>query len=564
MTDTHLPNATAKLPGQHRIRLLGLGFSGVFLAIALKLAFTSVIAPLSEEAKTIAEAVQRIPRPDIVDRNGNVLATDVAVASLYADPRKILDLEEAVELITGVLPDVDAKELDKKFRQPGRAFVWLKRQVSPEERDAVFDLGIPGVAYVNERKRVYPQGRLAAHTVGYVDVDTKGIAGIERYLDTEGAMYTASLIEPERGNTAPAELALDIRVQHALTDEVQQAITKFKAIGGGGIVLNIETGEIVALVSLPDFNPNAEDKNIGKDQQNRMLSGVYELGSVVKAVTFAMAFDNGTITMNSKYDARYALVIGNARINDFHAQRRVLTVPEIFTNSSNIGTAKMALDVGIEKHQAFLEKVGLLDKLLTEVPETARPILPKKWGRLVSATAAFGHGFAVQPLQGLAVVAGILNGGKMAQPTFLKRSKEEADVLAKDIVKAKTSQYMRELFRLNALEGSAGKADVIGYRVGGKTGTAEKVVRGRYSKDHRLASFIGAFPMDKPQYAILIMLDEPKPLPETYGFATSGWNAVPTAGKVIARIAPLLGIEPVLTAADREKIAKLAKAKTKI
>ncbi len=564
MTDTHLPNATAKLPGQHRIRLLGLGFSGVFLAIALKLAFTSVIAPLSEEAKTIAEAVQRIPRPDIADRNGNVLATDVAVASLYADPRKILDLEEAVELITGVLPDVDAKELDKKFRQPGRAFVWLKRQVSPEERDAVFDLGIPGVAYVNERKRVYPQGRLAAHTVGYVDVDTKGIAGIERYLDTEGAMYTASLIEPERGNTAPAELALDIRVQHALTDEVQQAITKFKAIGGGGIVLNIETGEIVALVSLPDFNPNAEDKNIGKDQQNRMLSGVYELGSVVKAVTFAMAFDDGTITMNSKYDARYALVIGNARINDFHAQRRVLTVPEIFTNSSNIGTAKMALDVGIEKHQAFLEKVGLLDKLLTEVPETARPILPKKWGRLVSATAAFGHGFAVQPLQGLAVVAGILNGGKMAQPTFLKRSKEEADVLAKDIVKAKTSQYMRELFRLNALEGSAGKADVIGYRVGGKTGTAEKVVRGRYSKDHRLASFIGAFPMDKPQYAILIMLDEPKPLPETYGFATSGWNAVPTAGKVIARIAPLLGIEPVLTAADREKIAKLAKAKTKI
>jgi cell division protein FtsI (penicillin-binding protein 3) len=564
MTDTQLPNATAKLPGQHRIRLLGLGFSGVFLAIALKLAFTSVIAPLSEEAKTIAEAVQRIPRPDIVDRNGNVLATDVAVASLYADPRKILDLEEAVELITGVLPDVDAKELDKKFRQPGRAFVWLKRQVSPEERDAVFDLGIPGVAYVNERKRVYPQGRLAAHTVGYVDVDTKGIAGIERYLDTEGAMYTASLIEPERGNTAPAELALDIRVQHALTDEVQGAITKFKAIGGGGIVLNIETGEIVALVSLPDFNPNAEDKNIGKDQQNRMLSGVYELGSVVKAVTFAMAFDDGTITMNSKYDARYALVIGNARINDFHAQRRVLTVPEIFTNSSNIGTAKMALDVGIEKHKAFLEKVGLLDKLLTEVPETARPILPKKWGRLVSATAAFGHGFAVQPLQGLAVVAGILNGGKMAQPTFLKRSKEEADVLAKDIVKAKTSQYMRELFRLNATEGSAGKADVIGYRVGGKTGTAEKVVRGRYSKDHRLASFIGAFPMDKPQYAILIMLDEPKPLPETYGFATSGWNAVPTAGKVIARIAPLLGIEPVLTAVDREKIAKLAKAKKKI
>jgi cell division protein FtsI (penicillin-binding protein 3) len=557
-----MTSSAKRLPGQNRIRLLGLGFSAAFLAIALKLGYTSVIAPMGEDAKTIAESVQRIPRPDIVDRNGNVLATDVAVASLYADPRKVLDVEEAVEQITGVLTDIDAKELDRKFRQPGKAFIWLKRQVTPEERDAVFDLGIPGVAFVNERRRVYPQGRLAAHTIGYVDVDTKGIAGIERYLDTEGAMYTASLVEPDNGKTAPAELALDIRVQHALADEVQQAINKFKAIAGGGIIMDIQTGEIISLVSLPDYNPNAEEKKIGKDQQNRMLSGVYELGSVVKAVTFAMAFDHGVVNMNSKYDARFPLVIGSARINDYRGQHRVLTVPEIFTNSSNIGTAKMALDVGIENHKAFLERVGLMEKLMTEVPETARPLLPKKWGKLVSATASFGHGFAVQPLQGLAVVAGLLNDGKMAQPTFLKRTKEEADVLAKEIVKPSTSARMRELFRLNALEGSAGKADVIGFRVGGKTGTAEKVIRGRYSKDHRLTSFIGAFPMEKPRYAILVMLDEPKPSPETYGFATSGWNAVPTAGKIIARVAPLLGVDPVLTDDDRAKLAKL-KAKKK-
>ena len=295
------------------------------------------------------------------------------------------------------------------------------------------------------------------------------------------------------------------------------------------------------------------------DQQNRMLSGVYELGSVIKAVTFAMAFDYGVINMNSRYDARYPLVIGNARINDFHAQRRVLTVPEVFTNSSNIGTAKMALETGLERHQEFLRKVGLLDKLETEVPETARPLLPKRWSRIVSATAAFGHGFAVQPLQGLSVVAGILNGGKLIPPTFIKRSKEEAEVLAQQIVKPSTSEKMRTLFRLNATEGSASKADVIGYRVGGKTGTAEKVVRGRYSKDHRLSSFIGAFPMDKPQYAILVMLDEPKALAETYGFATAGWNAVPTAGKIIERIAPMLGEEPQFTEADLEKLAKLEK-----
>jgi cell division protein FtsI (penicillin-binding protein 3) len=549
------------LAGQNRIRLLGLVFVLCFSVIGLRLVHLTVFPAEDSEAKRIAASIERIPRPDIIDRNGVVLATDVAVASLFVDPRKVIDMEEAVELISTSLPDLDAADLRRKMTQPGRAFVWIKRQVSPEERDAVYNLGIPGVAYVNERKRVYPQGRLAAHTVGYVDVDTKGIAGIEKYLDDAGAIYTASLAEPGKPMAAPAQLAMDVRVQHVLIDELSRAITKFKAIAGGGIVMDIQTGEIIALVSLPDFNPNAEKKAITKLQQNRMLSGVYELGSVVKAVTFAMAFDAGVINMNSRYDARFPLVIGSARINDFHAQRRVLTVPEIFTNSSNIGTAKMALDVGIEGHQAFLARVGLLDRLLTEVPETAKPILPRKWGKLVSATAAFGHGFAVQPLQGLSVVSGLMNDGLMVPPTFMRRSKEEADVLGKQIVKDSVSESMRYLFRLNATDGSASKANVPGFRVGGKTGTAEKVVNRRYSKDHRLASFIGAFPMDKPRYAILVMLDEPKPLPETYGFATSGWNAVPTAGSIIARIAPLLNVEPVLTDADRLALDKQRKAK---
>ena len=563
--------ATARLPGQNRIRLLSLLFSGTFLAIAVQLTHLTVFPKAPDDAKSIAETIERMPRPDIVDRNGNVLATDIAVASLYADPRKIIDVDEAVELLTATVPDLSAKSLRDRLTQPGKAFIWLKRQVGPEERDAVYNLGIPGVGYVNERKRVYPQGRLAAQTIGYVDVDTKGIAGIERYLDTAGAIYTASLADPGNGDPAPAELALDTRVQHAMTDELAKAIVKFKAIAGGGIILDINTGEVVSLVSLPDFNPNADDKRISKDQQNRMLSGVYELGSVIKAVTFAMAFDSGTITMNSRYDARFPLIIGSARISDFHAQHRVLTVPEIFTNSSNIGTAKMALDVGIEQHHEFLRKVGLLDRLTTEVPESAKPILPKKWGKLASATAAFGHGFAVQPLQGLSVIASFLNGGKLIPPTFLRRSAEEADVLAKQVVKQSTSDNMRTLFRLNVETGTATKADVIGYRVGGKTGTAEKVVTfhrvvngrdltfGRYSKDKSLASFIGAFPMENPRYAIFVMLDEPKATPETYGFATSGWNAVPTAAKIIERVAPILDIAPMFTEEDRAKLAKQAK-----
>jgi cell division protein FtsI (penicillin-binding protein 3) len=552
-----------KLAGQNRIRLVAIGFSIAFLAIVLQLANLTILKGVSVEDGTLAELHPRLPRPDIVDRNGAVIATDIAVASLYADPRKIIDVEEAVESLTATVPDLDAKALRAKLIQPGRAFVWLKRQVSPEERDAVYNLGIPGVGFVNERRRVYPMGRLAAHTVGYVDLDSKGIAGIEKYLDDQGALYTASLGEDSGQTASPAQISTDTRVQHALTDELALAVAKFKAIAAGGIVIDITTGEIIALVSLPDFNPNQEDKKFRKEQANMMTSGVFELGSVIKAVTFAMAFDYGVTNLAGKYDARFPLVIGNASISDYHAQRRVLTVPEIFTNSSNIGTARMALDVGTEGHQEFLRRVGLFDRLTTEVPESAKPLLPKHWSKLATATAAFGHGFAVQPLQGISVIGGLLNNGVMTAPTFLKREVAEAEVLAKRIVKPETSEKMRYLFRLNVTEGTASKADVIGYRVGGKTGTAEKVENGRYTPDKLLNSFIGAFPMDNPRYAIIVMLDEPKATPETYGFATAGWNAVPTAGKIIERIAPLLGVKPVFTPEDVEKLAKLAKTAKK-
>lgn len=549
------PKGPVKLAGQNRIRLVGVGFTVAFLAIAVQLANLTIFRDVVVVEDALAEHQARIPRPDIIDRNGIVIATDIAVASLYADPRKILDVEEAIESITAIIPELDSKTLYTKLTQPNRAFVWLKRQVSPEERDAVYNLGIPGVGFVNERRRVYPLGRLAAHTVGYVDLDSVGTAGIEKYLDDQGAIYTASLANPATQTASPAQISTDTRVQFALTDEIELAVKKFNAIAGGGIVIDITTGEIVALVSLPDFNPNQEDKKFSKQQANMMTSGVFELGSVIKAVTFAMAFDYGVTDLNGSYDATRPLVIGNASISDYHALRRVLTVPEIFTNSSNIGTAKMALEVGVEGHQEFLRRVGLFDRLTTEVPESAKPLLPRNWSRLATATAAFGHGFAVQPLQGISVIGGLLNDGVMTAPTFLKRDVAEAQVLAKRIVKPETSEKMRYLFRLNVTEGTASKANVIGYRVGGKTGTAEKVVNGRYASDRLLNSFIGAFPMDAPKYAIIVMLDEPKATPETYGFATAGWNAVPTAGKIIERIAPLLGVAPKFTP---EELAKLA------
>jgi cell division protein FtsI (penicillin-binding protein 3) len=564
-TDTplHVPKGFERLRGQNRIRLLSIAFCAFFAAISIELGVLTLKHKTGSGNPELAAHQARIPRPDIVDRNGVVMATDIAVASLYADPRKIIDIDEAVELLTATLPDLETKSLREKLTQPGRAFVWLKRQASPEERDAVYNLGIPGVGYVNERKRVYPLGRLAAHAIGYVDVDTKGIAGIEKFLDDQGALYTASLTEPETQTSAPALLSLDTRVQHAVADEVAKAVIKFKAKSGGGIILDTETGEILAMASMPDYNPNADDKRLTSDQQNKLTSGVYELGSVIKAVTFAMAFDYGTATLTSRYDASHPLIIGTARISDFHAQRKVLTVPEVFTNSSNIGTAKMALQVGIENHYEFLKRVGLLDRLTTELPESAKPLLPRHWSKLSSATAAFGHGFAVQPLQGLSVVADLINGGMSIPPTFLKRTKEEAEVLSHRIIKPETSEKMRYLFRLNVKEGTGTKADVLGYRVGGKTGTAEKVIHGRYSKDKSLATFIGAFPMEKPKYAIFVMLDEPQATPETFGFATAGWNAVPTAAKIIERVAPLLGVAPVFTAEDLAKLAKQNKTTKK-
>ncbi len=556
----NLPNSNPRaLKGQNRIRLLGIAFTAFFAAISVQLGQLTLLHHAAPANPELAAHEPRQPRPDIVDRNGVVMATDISVSSLYADPRKIIDVDEAVELLTANIPDLDAKTLRDKLKQPGRAFVWLKRQVGPEQRDAIYNLGIPGVGFVEERKRVYPLGRLAAHTVGYVDVDTKGIAGIEKFLDEQGAIYTASLNEPETHSTAPAQLSIDTRVQQAVTDEVAKAVVKFKAKAGGGIILNVETGEIVALASLPDYNPNAEDKRLTSDQQNKLTSGVYELGSVIKAVTFAMAFDYGTATLQSTFDTRQPLQIGKFKIHDFHAAHKLQTTEEVFTNSSNIGTAKMALQVGLDNHMEFLRRVGLLDRLVTEVPESAKPLLPRHWSKLASSTAAFGHGFAVQPLQGLSVIADLVNGGMSLPPTFLKRSKEEAQALGHRIVKPETSEKMRYIFRLNVEKGTGEKADVLGYRVGGKTGTAEKVIHGRYSKDKSLASFIGAFPMDHPKYAILIMLDEPQPTSETHGFATAGWNAVPTASNIIARIAPMLGIEPQFSAEDLAKLAKQAK-----
>ena len=328
-------------------------------------------------------------------------------------------------------------------------------------------------------------------------------------------------------------------------------------VAAAGLITDVRTGEVIAMVSVPDYDPNNPKEALDPTRINRLTTGVFEMGSTFKALTMAMALDSGKISLSSTFDARHALRYGKFEINDYHAQRRILSVPEIFTYSSNVGTARMALSLGVDYHKAFLRKMGQLDRLTTEIPESAMPLVPKNWGELNTVTIAFGHGIAVAPMQAVMAVGALMNGGKLIPPTFLKRTQAEAAQFGKQVVKPETSERMRYLMRLNAEKGSAKKVDIPGYYAGGKTGTAEKVINGHYSKTKLLTTFMAVLPADQPRYLITIILDEPQPTPETKGFATSGWNAAPTAGLVVERIAPMLGITPRfdLPTADRQILA---------
>jgi cell division protein FtsI (penicillin-binding protein 3) len=425
-----------------------------------------------------------------------------------------------------------------------RGFVWLKREITPKQQQEVHRLGIPGVGFLTENKRVYPNGPIVSHVIGHVNIDNQGIAGMEKWLDGQGlaALHMAGLATDQMQR--PIDLALDLRVQFALRDELAAAREKFKAKAASGVVTDVNTGEIIAMVSEPDYDPNNPKEANDPTRINRLTTGVYEMGSTFKSLTIAMALDSGKVTLDSKFDARASLRYGKFTIHDFEPEGRFLSVPECYTYSSNICFARIAMTMGVPYHKAFLKKMGELDRLRTELPESAEPLVPKNWTELNTMTIAFGQGLSVAPLQAVMGIAALVNGGKLIPPTFLKRDQEDANKLAKQVIKPSTSDAVRYLMRLNVEKGTARKADVPGYYIGGKTGTSEKVVGGRYAKNKVLTSFTAILPADKPRYLLLIMLDEPEALAETHGFRTSGWNAVPTGAAVISRIAPLLDIKP--------------------
>jgi cell division protein FtsI (penicillin-binding protein 3) len=422
-----------------------------------------------------------------------------------------------------------------------KSFVWLQRNLTPRQQMDVTRLGIPGLYFQAEEKRVYPLGALASHVVGFTDLDNRGLSGVEDSFEDVLA-----------GGRHPVQLSIDVRIQQIMHEELTRGIADFNGIGGAGIVLDARTGELLAMVSLPDFDPN-QAGTAGPDQRfNRATLGIYEMGSTFKVFNTAMALDSGRIQLTDKFDTTKPIQIGRYTIHDFEPMHRWLSVPEIFMLSSNIGAARMAMEMGTDSQKSFLAKVGMLRPVSVELPELGRPLYPSEWRPINTMTIAFGHGIAVSPLHVVSGVAAMVNGGIMRPATLIKRAPDEVSD-GQRVISPNTSNLMRELFRLVVQAGTGKSAEAPGYLVGGKTGTAEKQVAKGYSTNARLASFVGAFPMSDPRYIVLVMVDEPKPNAHSYGFATGGWVAAPVVSRIVQRMAPLLGMAPVPNDAPETK-----------
>jgi len=499
----------------------------LYLIIIVRLAQVMIFQHVDETSLRNSILPISVTRADIIDRNGTIIATSLPTVSLYACPHEVLSVEEAVSKISLVFSDINKNELTKKLKT-AKKFLWIKRNLSPTQEQAVLNQGIPGFHFVKTERRVYPDKNLLAHIIGGTDIDNVGIAGIEKVFD-----------ETLRNSKQPLKLAIDTKIQHAVRDELMKSIHEFHALGGAAVVMNIENGEILSLVSLPDFDPNKSTNPTSKEHFNMVTSSAIEPGSTAKIFNTAMALESGKITPFTKFDARFPLKLGRFTIHDFKGKGTFLTVEEILKYSSNIGSAKIAQEIGNVEQKKFFQKLGLLETVSCELAETQRPIYPKVWSEASAITIAFGHGIALSPLHLITTMSGILNNGVVNEPTLLKRDRV---IPGRRILSEKVSNEMKALMRINVTEGANKYAEVKGYCVGGKSGTAEKPKKGRYSKTANYAGFVGAFPMTNPKYTVYVVLDEPQATAKTHGYRTAGWNSAPTAGHIIRRIAPILGI----------------------
>lgn len=528
-----------------RLGLASIGFGVLFLAVAAKLTDATVLSPAVSriaQAPRLPSAEPSVTRAAITDRNGEILAVTVRGTALYARPGEIDHPAEVADRLVRILPHLDRARLLNRLSPP-RQFAYIDRFITPRQQQAINDLGILGLYFETAERRTYPRGRDAAHVLGAVDVDGEGIAGVEKWYD-----------ERLRVSTAALRLSIDIRIQRELREALDYAIDRFSGIGGSAILMDVNTAEVLGMVSLPDFAASDLATAPADQRFNRAVTGNYEPGSTFKIFTAAMALDSGNVTLSSGYDATRPIRIGRFQINDFHGKRRWLTVPEIIAYSSNLGSAHMAMAQGVTRHREFLGRLNMLSRLGVELPEAATPIAPsaRRWRDISTMTIAFGQGISVTPLHIVTGAAALANGGILRQPTVLAvpPGQEREGVR---VISERTSENMRRLMRIAVTDGSARSADSPGYFVGGKTGTAQKVGdRGQYLENRRISSFIGAFPMNAPRYAVHILVDDPRGRADTGGYATAGYVAAPAARRVVERTAPILGLVP-----ETERIAQI-------
>ncbi|MBS8228220.1 peptidoglycan D,D-transpeptidase FtsI family protein [Vannielia litorea] len=531
-----------------RLFVLGICFFCAFVVIGARMGHLAASVPAEPTSSGVAELISA-SRADIVDRQGRVLATNLSTHSLYAQPPLMVEKERAAEELGKIFPDLDVDKLKRQFTGK-RKFVWVKKKISPEQMQAVHDIGEPGLLFGPREMRLYPNGKLAAHILGGASfgregvhsAEVVGVAGVEKQFDE-------LLRDPARAGR-PLELTLDLTVQ-AVTEEVLYGGMKLmNAKGASAVLMDAHSGEIIAMASLPDFDPNNRPRPLTSGDQsdsplfNRSVQGVYELGSTFKIFAVAQAMELGLVNPETMINTKGPLTWGRHRIRDFHNYGNELSVTKVIVKSSNIGTARIAMDIGTKRQQAFLESLGFFEPTPVEMVEapTGKPLLPPKWSEISTMTISYGHGLSASPLHLATAYASLLNGGTRVYPTLLKQDVKKA---GPRVVSRRTSERARAMLRKVVTEGTASFGEVEGYAVGGKTGTADKPKpRGGYYKDKVIATFATVFPAHDPKYVLVVSLDEPVELTGPEPRRTAGWTAVPVTAEMIRRVAPLLGLRP--------------------
>lgn len=534
---------------RNRLVYTAFGFGLLFFAVIGKLTDATILDPLAPHRpekpiealftapKANASPTELAQRAMITDRNGQILAISLPTVAVFADPRQIIDPAEAAHRLKQVLPRLDEDAARARLSDTNRQFVYLERQITPREQLAINSLGIPGIDFRPTEQRHYPMGRTAAQVLGGTDVDEHGVAGVEKFFDQRLFSDNSAL-----------RLSIDVRVQAVVRDELSKAIDFFQAIGGCGIVMDVNTGEVLALVSLPDYDANDFRTAPADDRFNRAVTGMYEPGSTFKLQTASMALDSGIVHIWDQFDAAHDIHIGRFTISDFEGKHRILYLPEVLAYSSNLGAAHIADTVGGERQRAWLKSMGMFARVGIELPEAGLPIIQpaSAWKQIVTMTVAFGHGISVSPLHVVRGTAAVATG-ILTRPTILALPPGQHPD-GTPVMQPTTSEIMRKLMRLVVTDGFGKQAEVAGYYPGGKTGTAEKVGKHGYKRGFKenfnVAAFTSVFPMNAPRYAVYMMVDEPHGNKSTYGYSTAGWVAAPAAGRVIARIGPMLGMLP--------------------